>query len=161
MIDGLMQYATDPCAGNPSERVLKNCLATNGLVEYVSIPWECRHSKDEQEPKVLTMNLALWFIHTLAGNAHLADWSYPSLTAEKLTQLPCSHANTGLETPVSQATEARQPRKTRQGSSRSPLLSRKRTKHQSLDESDESDRHDEDPLLTSFNESAILARQVR
>ncbi len=63
--------------------VLKSALATNGLMEYVSIPWE------KPAPDGLTMNLALWFVHVLAGNGHAVDWDYDDLEDATLTAETC------------------------------------------------------------------------
>lgn len=59
-------------------------------MEYVSIPWQ-NHNVDESESKKLTVNLALFVVHILAGNSHRLDWTYPGLAEEELTPLPCSH----------------------------------------------------------------------
>ncbi|KAK8061304.1 hypothetical protein PG994_007670 [Apiospora phragmitis] len=143
-----------------TEEELRGCLSRNGLMEYVSVPWKRRFPENSQEPRVMTINLALWFVHTLAGNSHRVDWSYPSL-AEKLVELPCSHAQTGLETPVSEPKEQNRSRGTREPSFLSSSQPRKRARQRSLDESNESEGHEGTPLFTSFNPSEVPARQSR
>lgn len=54
-------------------------------MEYVSIPWENHNNDDPDNYADWTVNLALWFVHILAGNAHEVNWSYPdSLWQEQL-----------------------------------------------------------------------------
>jgi len=68
-------------------------------MEFVSIPWE-KHNKEHQgEIKELTMNLALWFVHILAGNNHKLGWSYPTLLTEKLA----THHVSSLSMPNAEA----------------------------------------------------------
>ncbi|KAK8000112.1 hypothetical protein PG990_012712 [Apiospora arundinis] len=115
----------------PSDKKLRSRLIKNGLMEYVSVPWERHLPRDDGESQELTMNLALWFIHTLAGNSHRVDWGYPPLLDEELTQLPCSHGNAGLEMPVPHSPITRaSPEESRQQSTPSPSLSRKRARNQ-------------------------------
>ena len=55
-----------------------------GLVEYICIPWQnhCAGNLDDYES--WTVNLALWFVHILAGNAHEIDRDYIPLRDEVL-----------------------------------------------------------------------------
>jgi hypothetical protein len=53
-------------------------------MEYVSIPWENHSRRGREEPDVWTVNLALWFVHILAGNNFEASWSYVGLADEVL-----------------------------------------------------------------------------
>lgn len=53
-------------------------------MEYVSIPWASHRSGHSDEYETLTANLALWFIHVLAGNRHEVDWKYGPLKDEKV-----------------------------------------------------------------------------
>ncbi|KAI1033946.1 hypothetical protein LB503_011154 [Fusarium chuoi] len=73
-------------SSNNSQNVnlLRNELINNGLMEYVSIPWENYSQGRRQILNVWTVNLALWFMHVLAGNNFEVDWSYVDLTAETL-----------------------------------------------------------------------------
>ncbi|KAF4339926.1 hypothetical protein FBEOM_6150 [Fusarium beomiforme] len=65
--------------------LLRNELINNGLMEYVSIPWK-NHSRGQTRLlNVWTVNLALWFVHILAGNNFEVEWNYVGLTAETLT----------------------------------------------------------------------------
>ncbi|KAI3321481.1 hypothetical protein HD806DRAFT_502679 [Xylariaceae sp. AK1471] len=59
-------------------------VKTRGLMEYVSVPW--KHGTDEHTDKYdkLTVNLALWVLHILAGNHHKILKEYPELRTEKL-----------------------------------------------------------------------------
>ncbi|VUC34644.1 unnamed protein product [Clonostachys rosea] len=57
-------------------------LAKNGLLEYVSIPWEIHFERRPDACDTWTMNLALWFIHVLAGNEAGVNWAYPRLEIE-------------------------------------------------------------------------------
>ncbi|KAF5683851.1 hypothetical protein FDENT_7030 [Fusarium denticulatum] len=64
--------------------LLRNELINNGLMEYVSIPWENYSQGQRRSLDVWTVNLALWFMHVLAGNNFEVEWSYVDLTAETL-----------------------------------------------------------------------------
>ncbi|RKK66233.1 hypothetical protein BFJ69_g15594 [Fusarium oxysporum] len=64
--------------------LLRNELINNGLMEYVSIPWENYSQGQRRSLDVWTVNLALWFMHILAGNNFEVEWSYVDLTAETL-----------------------------------------------------------------------------
>ncbi|KAH8665242.1 hypothetical protein BGZ60DRAFT_432478 [Tricladium varicosporioides] len=66
-----------------SIKELQTTLANDGLMEYVSVPWDNHSSGDLDKYKNLTVNLALWFIHILAGNRHEISWDYGALTSEK------------------------------------------------------------------------------
>jgi hypothetical protein len=98
---------------------LKSALATNGLMEYVSIPWE------KPAPDGLTMNLALWFVHVLAGNGHAVDWDYDDLEDATLTAETCPG---GSATESSEVGPAQEDMESLQSlpSSRSSSVSRKR-----------------------------------
>lgn len=65
-------------------------LAKNGLLEYASIPWETHFEKMPEACDTWTINLALWFIHVLAGNEAGVNWTYPRLEIE--TQLVSQEA---------------------------------------------------------------------
>lgn len=58
-------------------------------MEYVSIPWKHGTDENNDQYKKLTVNLALWVLHILAGNHHQILGDYPDLHAEKLV-LPVS-----------------------------------------------------------------------
>jgi hypothetical protein len=84
-------------------------------MEYVSVPWS-NHSNGEPEGcKTLTVNLALWFVHILAGNHHEVDWDYPALQAEILVTEPCvpvsapEMSSHGLDRQESNATQETPP----------------------------------------------------
>ncbi|KIL95670.1 hypothetical protein FAVG1_00408 [Fusarium avenaceum] len=49
-------------------KVLRNELINNGLMEYVAIPWDNHSSGSKEDVSAWTVNLALWFVHILAGN---------------------------------------------------------------------------------------------
>lgn len=56
-------------------------------MEYVSIPWENHWEGGEESQETWTINLALWFVHILAGNNYEARWAYGRLEDEKLVAL--------------------------------------------------------------------------
>ena len=62
-------------------------------MEYVSIPWDRYRQGNPDNYSALTVNLALWFVHILAGNAHETGWNYPLLIDEKLTTEVCFAGN--------------------------------------------------------------------
>ncbi|KAI0913548.1 hypothetical protein F4823DRAFT_558878 [Ustulina deusta] len=64
---------------------LKKALATDGLMEHISIPWENVGFQDSNTVQYQwTVNLALWFVHILAGNDYAVDWNYDKLVNEQL-----------------------------------------------------------------------------
>lgn len=77
---GLRQKVSHIRLGPVSEAQLRRAMITNGLMEYVAIPWQ-NHSEDGSEPRQLTVNLGLFVVHVLAGNSHLLRWSYYPATA--------------------------------------------------------------------------------
>ena len=129
---------------------LKQRLATDGLMEYVSVPWGNHRSGDPDKYKDLTVNLALWFIHVLAGNRHEISWDYGALTSEK----PAKELNTSVTAPtIYQAASG--PRKSAE-SREEPVswvlrsFSKKRKKNEPH----------EDVIHYSFSESQQFATQV-
>lgn len=71
-----------------TKNLLKQGLMDDGLLEYVSIPWDNHHKGSLDEHRDLTVNLALWFVHILAGNHYKIDWDYGPLNAEGLLCQP-------------------------------------------------------------------------
>jgi hypothetical protein len=122
-------------------------------MEYVAIPWQ-NHTKEDREPRQWTVNLGLFVAHILAGNSHCIAWSYPRLTEEELTVLPCRHE----ETDKTVKTTNRKPTRTNlnrtifatQGNARGSS-SRKRRRVEDPD----------DEFNSSFTESFQLPSQVR
>ncbi|KAI0812083.1 hypothetical protein GGR55DRAFT_703962 [Xylaria sp. FL0064] len=71
--------------GLVGDKQIKRCLEADGVMEYVSIPWDNYADSDVNKvPQKWTMNLALWFVHVLAGNYHKVAKEYPSLSSETL-----------------------------------------------------------------------------
>ncbi|SPJ79466.1 uncharacterized protein FTOL_07857 [Fusarium torulosum] len=78
-----------PREGEPRNRAqdtktLKKELINNGLMEYISVPWDNHSKRGRTGLDVWTVNLALWFVHILAGNNFEASWSYVDLADETL-----------------------------------------------------------------------------
>jgi hypothetical protein len=69
-------------------------LIENGEMEYVSISWASQGEVDNnmEQKSSWTVNLALWFIHILAGDQYEARWQYGKLGDEKLAEEPSSPA---------------------------------------------------------------------
>jgi hypothetical protein len=88
----LSQYSGSIDNHSQTDRLLKEKLRTNGLMEYVSVPWK----EDTNIENPLTFNLALWFVHILAGNHHEVGWDYSPLVSETLTTKIC----TALQSPA-------------------------------------------------------------
>ncbi|TGJ78964.1 hypothetical protein E0Z10_g9805 [Xylaria hypoxylon] len=63
-------------------------VKVDGLMEFVSIPWGNGCDDHHHDYKRLTVNLALWFTHILAGNHYKLDWKYRKLQEEELVQPP-------------------------------------------------------------------------
>ncbi|PHH91464.1 hypothetical protein CDD83_365 [Cordyceps sp. RAO-2017] len=80
---------------------LERSLREDGLMEYVSIPWASDETQDADSDGTLTVNLALWLVHILAGNHHEVDWSYCPLASETLATKACPAGN-APRTPESQ-----------------------------------------------------------
>lgn len=53
-------------------------------MEYTSIPWDNYRKGDVQSHNSWTVNLALWFVHVLAGNNYEVGWGYGRLADENL-----------------------------------------------------------------------------
>ncbi|KAF4426168.1 hypothetical protein F53441_14136 [Fusarium austroafricanum] len=53
-------------------------------MEYVAIPWDNHNKESKNDLEKWTVNLALWFMHILAGNSFEVSWSYVDLTDEVL-----------------------------------------------------------------------------
>lgn len=94
-------------------------------MEYVSIPWDNYRQGNPDDYGALTVNLALWFIHILAGNAHEVDWSYPDLQDEKLTAGVCTASSASENSGPEPDREESEPPQRRQSLGLSPC-SRKR-----------------------------------
>lgn len=61
-------------------------MIEGGIMEYVSIPW------NKASGNGLTYNLALWFLHVLAGNSNeLASYPYDPLLKEELLNHKCNY----------------------------------------------------------------------
>lgn len=45
-------------------------------MEYASIPWDNTAPAGSKQPEKWTVNLALWFMHILAGNNFRVGWGY-------------------------------------------------------------------------------------
>lgn len=75
---------------------LRKALRFNALIEFVSIPWSNYWPESGAESPTLTVNLATWFIHVFAGNAHSIEWEYKNLQHERLSACvwPCSESLT-------------------------------------------------------------------
>jgi hypothetical protein len=53
-------------------------------MEWVSVPWETHRKSENENFRLLTVNLALWLLHILAGNSYDVDWNYPPLREQHL-----------------------------------------------------------------------------
>lgn len=125
-------------------------LAVDGVMEYVSVPWDNHRRRDSEEYTSWTMNLALWFVHVLTGNGHEVSWNYDALVSLTL--------NPELHTPIAAPATA-EDALAREDSSQSQqeslsrglqYCSRKRGR----------DALDEDAIHYSFSESRVFATQV-
>lgn len=103
----VVESPADSDLGPVSEAELYRAIITDGLMEYVAIPWQ-NHSEDDRESKQLTVNLGLFVAHILAGNSHCLAWSYPKLAEEELTAQPCRHEGTDK---MAETTNDKLPRK--------------------------------------------------
>jgi hypothetical protein len=133
-VNGLSPYLGSADHHSQAYSQLAQKLRYNGLMEYVSIPWK----EDTSIENPLTFNLALWFVHILAGNHHEVGWEYSPLASETLTTKIC----TALQSPATPESHRRPSlaRPVRPVSSRS--LSRKRRRSV-----------ESDPIHFSFTQS--------
>ena len=74
----------DPVQAN----LLQSTTRARGVMEYISVPWDNNNGGDATAYTDLTINLALWFLHVLAGNRHELAWTYGPLTSEVLATPP-------------------------------------------------------------------------
>ncbi|KAI9150000.1 hypothetical protein HJFPF1_09750 [Paramyrothecium foliicola] len=91
--------------GIEEKRFMLQALRTNGLMEYVVVPWRNHKAHGTGEYLELTVNFSLWVLHILAGNNHEVDWSYKRLVDELLVPGPCSPPDAGGETPTTVTTD--------------------------------------------------------
>lgn len=84
------------CSGSESEADVIQDLMDDGLMEFVSIPWTNHRNPDDSSEKIWTINLALWFVHILAGNRFEAARSYDSLITETLGTAPSAQVTEPL-----------------------------------------------------------------
>ncbi|KAI0154193.1 hypothetical protein GGR57DRAFT_119565 [Xylariaceae sp. FL1272] len=81
-------YQEHSAASNsePTQDEIEHAVIENGLLEHISIPWSVHRGEgqDLERFRDMTMNLALWFQHILAGNSHELAWQYGPLTEEVL-----------------------------------------------------------------------------
>ena len=82
-----MERLIGPDIGSEDPKLLRRRLIYNGLMEYVSIPWENHWEGFTDGHKTWTVNLALWFVHILAGNHYEVRWEYGRLEDENLVAL--------------------------------------------------------------------------
>ncbi|KFA70789.1 hypothetical protein S40288_09557 [Stachybotrys chartarum IBT 40288] len=67
-----------------ADKKLEEGLIRNGLMEYHTIPWSNHYKDDSSSCKSWTVNLALWFLHILAGNQYKVWWKYDELVGETI-----------------------------------------------------------------------------
>lgn len=91
VLRGLIKTVHD--SRNPE--VLRAQLSADGMMEYISIPWSNHCPPDDTDgPEHWTVNLALWFVHVLAGNNFEVDWRYDPLRDEDvITSSPSETSN--------------------------------------------------------------------
>jgi hypothetical protein len=129
---------------------LKKRLATDGLMEYVSVPWDNHRRGDPDKYKDLTINLALWFIHILAGNRHEISWDYGALASEK----PTTELNTSFTAPTTSQAASGPEKLTESRGEPVPWGLRSFSKKRKRNEPHE------DVIHHSFSESQQFATQV-
>ncbi|KEY75225.1 hypothetical protein S7711_11122 [Stachybotrys chartarum IBT 7711] len=87
------------------KRRLTREMKKRGLMEWVAVPWDVHRASAEERFEKLTVNLALWFLHILAGNSHGLDWNYRRLRDEVLVQQPCPPMEEPTPHPASPVTD--------------------------------------------------------
>ncbi|KFA55662.1 hypothetical protein S40293_10917 [Stachybotrys chartarum IBT 40293] len=87
------------------KRRLMREMKKRGLMEWVAVPWDVHRASAEERFEKLTVNLALWFLHVLAGNSHRLDWNYRRLRDEVLVQQPCPPMEEPAPQPASPVTD--------------------------------------------------------
>ena len=93
-------------------------------MEYMSVPW-----KESDKHNSLTFNLALWFVHILAGNRYEVDWDYSPLKSEELATKIC----TAFQAPVTPESQRRPSGSNRLGEYPALNMSRKRRRSDAAD----------------------------
>ncbi|KAI0411138.1 hypothetical protein F5X98DRAFT_381049 [Xylaria grammica] len=76
----------EPPMSPPDEVALVEEVTSNGLMEFVLVPWENGCDSYHHEYGQLTVNLALWLTHILAGNNHRLCWQYNRLCEERVAE---------------------------------------------------------------------------
>jgi hypothetical protein len=58
-------------------------------MEFISVPWtNHREGRPPEDYMDWTVNLALWFLHVIAGNDHQVEWTYNKLLDQVLKERP-------------------------------------------------------------------------
>ena len=52
---------------------------TDGVMEYKAIPWDCHTPTSQKNPEVMTVNLALWWLHMMAAESSAIEEDYVAL----------------------------------------------------------------------------------
>ena len=125
-------------------------LMVDGVMEYVSVPWDNHRCGGSGEHTGWTMNLALWFVHVLTGNGHEVLWDYDALAS--LTLNPELHTPIAAPATTEDALGREDSRPSQQELLSMSLQSYSRKRGR--------DALDEDPIHYSFSESQIFATQV-
>jgi len=53
---------------------------TDGVMEYKAIPWDSHIPTSQRNPEVMTVNLALWWLHMMAAESSAIEEDYVTLT---------------------------------------------------------------------------------
>ncbi|KAH7304323.1 hypothetical protein B0I35DRAFT_363556 [Stachybotrys elegans] len=64
-----------------TQEELESKLISDGMMEFVSIPWSNYYIGPQETLNDWTVNLALWFVHVLAGDEFEASWTYSPLAS--------------------------------------------------------------------------------
>ncbi|KAI0408665.1 hypothetical protein F4802DRAFT_359759 [Xylaria palmicola] len=89
---------------------LDTSMREHGLMEWKSIKWSAHREEGEpEEYRELTMNMALWILHVLAGNDHDIKEAYNPLKKEKVKRPPPTLPPSPVSTIAFSATESEQP----------------------------------------------------
>lgn len=129
------------------KKALRDSLIKNGFMEWVSVPWTNYRDGELDTYRSLTVNLALWFVHILAGNKYEVDWRYGNLEEEL------------LDMHLTEKSEDSSPRTTRvedDGDGFDDSQDTLPSELSPLSERHKGAREEEDPIHFSFSENQIF-----
>lgn len=68
---------------------------SQGVLEYRAIPWQGHGDEEGEDSEILTVNLALWWLHMMAAESNVIEERYAPLPETQRNQQPSSFSSSG------------------------------------------------------------------